>query len=203
MSNLLIQRHKDITKCKWYLTNYTKTSPLKETTREQCMGKIKGIKLYMVEDSTRMKNKKVFLSSNETKDSLTLYLAHQLSVNNTTTWCVMTATSMSVRTNYACDVMTGVSTQEEADTLRLMMYAWHRVASTGLWVHIYSQDTYVLLLVLRQVPLLGRNCTLFMATSECRCKVMLQPIYCQLGPERAAILISWHPLTWCDKTGHI
>ena len=91
------------------------------------------------------------------------------------------------QTNYACDVMTGVSTQEKADPLMILHAV--EMASTGFQVHIYSQDTDVLLLALCRVPLLG--------------KVMLQPIYDKLGPERPAALINWHALTGRDMTGHI
>jgi hypothetical protein len=42
-----------------------------------------------------------------------------------------------------------------------------------------------------------------MGTKERRRKVLLQPIYDQLGPEKAAALINWHALTGCDTTGHI
>src|SRR5437867_10538582 len=58
--------------------NWTKVNSLKEGTRERRRGKSKGIRSYVVEDSTVIRDKDVFLSSNSTKDSLTLYLAQQL-----------------------------------------------------------------------------------------------------------------------------
>ena len=50
---------------------------------------------------------------------------------------------------HECETMTGVSTQEEEDTLMI------QVASNGMNVHIYPQDTDVLLLALRRTPLPG------------------------------------------------
>jgi len=49
----------------------------------------------------------------------------------------MTATGQGVMTNYECEIITGVSTQEEADNL--MIYHAVEVASNGVNVHIYSQ----------------------------------------------------------------
>jgi len=77
------------------------------------------------------------------------------------------------------------------------------VARSGFVVHIYSQDTDVLLLALRTVPELGSKAALIIGSGE-RChKVMLKPIYEKFGPEKSAALINWHSLTACDTTGHI
>jgi hypothetical protein len=179
--------------------NYTKKESLKEQTRERRKGKVKGTKSYIVQDSTGIKDKKMFLASSSTKDSLTLYLSHQLIRYSNVK--VMTATRQEVMTNYECETMTSVSTQEEADTL--MIYHAVEVAGNGMNVHIYSQDTDVLLLALRRTPLLGNHSALIMGTSERRRKVFLQPIYDKLGPEKSAALINWHALTGCDTTGHI
>ena len=97
--------------------------------------------------------------------------------------------------------MPGVSTQEEADTL--MIHHPVEVASNGMNVHIYSQDTDVLLLALLRTPLLGDCSAVIMSTSERRRKVFLHPIYDTLGPEKSGALINWHALTGCDTTGHI
>jgi len=93
----------------------------------------------------------------------------------------MTATCQSVTTNFECLTTTGVSTQEEADTI----------------------DTDVLLLALRRVPELGSKVALIMGSGERHHKVMLKPIYEKLGPEKSAALINWHSLTGCNTTGHI
>ena len=179
--------------------NYTKKASLKEQTRERRKGKVKGTRSYIVQDSTGIKDKKMFLASSSTKDSLTIYLSHQLIHYSTIK--VMTATRQEVMTNYDVEPMAGVSTQEEADTL--MMYHAVEASRNRMNVHIYSQDTDVLLLALRRTPLLGNNSALIMGTSERRHKVFLQPIYDKLGPEKSAALVNWHALTGCDTTGHI
>ena len=72
---------------------------------------------YIVKDSTAIKDKTMFLASSSTKDSLTLNLSRQLIRYSTIK--VMTATRQEVMTNYECERMTGVSTQEEPDTLMI------------------------------------------------------------------------------------
>jgi hypothetical protein len=134
----------------------------------QRQGKIHQI---IVQDSTRIKDKKTFLATNDTKDSLTLYLAQKLAYTSTLRH-MMTATRLSAMTNCECHIPTDVSTQEEADTLMIL----HAVEATtaGCRADIYSQDTDVLLLAFRRVPQLG-GCALIMGTGERRQKVELQP----------------------------
>lgn len=139
----------------------------------------------------------MFLADNATKDSRTLYLAQQLIEKSTAN--MVTVTRKSVMVNYDCQVTTGISTQEEADTL--MIFHAVEVAGSGATVHVYRQDTDVLL-ALRRVSL-GRNSALIMGTGDRRCKVLLQSIYDTLGPMKAAALINWHALTECDTNGHI
>jgi hypothetical protein len=180
--------------------NYSNVSSLKEGTRERRRGKSKRTRSYIVEDSTSITDKVTFLASNDTKDSLTLYLAQQL-INESTAENLVTVTRRNVMTNSESHVSTGVSTQEEADTLMILHAV--EVAGKGLDVHIYSQDTDVLLLALRRVPKLGTKPAVIMGTREHRRKVMLKPIYDKLGPDKASALINWHALTGCDTTGHI
>ena len=69
----------------------------------------------------------------------------------------MTATRLSVMTNYYDNLyITGVSAQEEAATL-MVLHAVDVATSIQDVVHIYSQDTDVLLLALRRVPQLGKK----------------------------------------------
>ena len=77
------------------------------------------------------------------------------------------------------------------------------VAKTGFIVHLYSPDTDVLLLALRRVPQLSTNPAVIMGTGERRHRVMLRPMYDQLGADKPSALINWHALTGCDTTGHI
>ena len=179
--------------------NNTKVCSLKEATREQRRGKLKETRSYKVEDSTQIRDKFMFLASNTTKDSLTLYLAQQLIDKSTMN--MVTVTCKNVMVNYDCLVSTGVSTQEEVDTFMIIHAV--EVAAAGAIAHIYTQDTDVLLLALSRMPQLGRNSALIMGTGDRRRTVQLQPIYDALGPSKAAALINWHALTGCDTTGHI
>ena len=77
------------------------------------------------------------------------------------------------------------------------------VAAAGATVHIYTQDTDVLLLDLRRMPQLGINSALIMGTGDRHRTIQLQPIYDALGSSKAAALINWHAITGCDTTGHI
>ena len=101
---------------------------------------------------------------------------------------------------HECETMTGVSTQEEADTL--MIYHAVEDASSGMNVHIYPQDTSVLFLALRTTQLLGDRSAAIMGTTEIRRKVFIHPIYDKLGPGKSGVLINWHALTDSDTTGH-
>ena len=109
--------------------------------------------------------------------------------------------NMTTATNYESRLTVEASSHEEADTVIIM----HAVdaADAGFGVHIYSQDTNVLLLALRRVSQVGSSVALIMGTGERRHKVMFQPIYDELGPQKAVALINWHVLTGCDTTGHI
>ena len=102
---------------------------------------------------------------------------------------------------HGCETMTGVSTHEEADTL--VIHHAVEIASNGMNVHIYPQDTDVLSLALRRTPLLGDCSAVIMGTTERRRNVFIYPIYDTLGSEKSRVLINWHSLTGSDTTGHI
>ena len=106
---------------------------------------------------------------------------------------------------HECETMTSVSTQEEADTLSIHHAV--EVASNGMNVHIYPQDTDVLFLALPTTPLLGDRSAAIIGTIERRHTIFLQPtptcIYEKLGPEKSGALINGHALTGSDTTGHI
>ena len=160
--NLIDSKGRGYDQVRVIFDNYTKVSSMKEGTRERRRGKVKAIRSYIVEDSTAINDKSLFLSSNATKDSLTLYLAQQL-INQSSIQKLVTVTRSSVMKNSDVYVSTGVSTQEEADTIMVLHAV--EVARSRLDVHIYSQDTDVLLLTLRRVPILGKQAALIMGTS--------------------------------------
>ena len=178
--------------------NYTKVPSLKEGTRQPCRGEIKGTRLYIVGSSTHIRDKRTFLTSNNTKDSHTLYLAEQL-MGTSISAKLMTTAHQSVTTNIECLTTTGVRTQEEADTMMILHAA--EVASSGFVVHnahIFTRHTCAPLGSLQ-----GARTWQQSSSGECRHKVMLKPISEKLGPEKCAALINWHSLTGCDTTGHI
>ena len=112
---------------------------------------------------------------------------------------ISTATHQAVLSNFQEVVSPGVSSQEEADTL-MILHATES-AKDGSVVHIYSQDTDVLILALRRVPLLGRSPAMVMGTCDRGRIIPLLPIYDALG--EAKVLCKWHAVTGCDTTGHI
>ena len=101
----------------------------------------------------------------------------------------------------ACETMTGVSKQEEADNL-IIRHAVE-VASNEMDVHIYPRDTDMLFSALRRTSLLDNRSAAIMGTTERRRKVFMQPMYDKLGPEKSGALINWHALTGSNTTGHI
>ena len=179
--------------------NYTKEASMKAHTRERRKGKLRVTKSYIVQASTGIKDKNTFLASSSTDDSLTLYLSYQLIRFTAVT--VITATRQEVMTNYECEAMTSVSTQEEAGTL--MIHHAVEVASNGMNVHIIFTR---------------HGCAGFGATKNATSRrpfcdnhgqernttQSLPTAYCdKLGLDKSGVLINWHALTCCDTTGHV
>ena len=96
---------------------------------------------------------------------------------------------------------TGVSTQEEADTLIILHAA--KMSKAGKNVHIMTQNTNVMVLALRRPTVLDLQTTMLMGTGDNRRKTLLKPIYVRLGTSKAAALPRSHCLTGCDTCGHI
>eukprot|EP00112_Aurelia_sp_Birch-Aquarium-sp1_P013562 Seg2881.2 transcript_id=Seg2881.2/GoldUCD/mRNA.D3Y31 product="hypothetical protein" protein_id=Seg2881.2/GoldUCD/D3Y31 len=179
--------------------NYSVENSMKGATRERRRGSTSIVKVYKVDDNTKIKSIKQFLASSVTKDSLTLYLSHVLIEHADAH--IITATHLAVMSNCQEVVSPGVSSQEEADTL--MIFHATESAKDGSAVHIYSQDADVLLLALRRVPLLGRSPAMVMGTCDRRRIIPLVPIYDAIGEAKTKALCKWHALTGCDTTGHI
>ena len=98
---------------------------------------------------------------------------------------------------------TGVSTQEEADTL-IMLHA-AEISKAGKNVHIITQDTMLCSLLFEDLQfVVFRQPFLWeQVTTEEKEKKMLKPIYERLGTSKAAVLPGFHYLTGCDTCGHI
>lgn len=166
--------------------DYSQTS-MKDATRERRTGGKSLSQGYKVKDDTPIKDFTMFLTSKQTKDNLTLYLAQKV-VN-------LCRVPVAVHTRKGAILSTAGSTanlicitssQEEADTL-LILYGV-AVNRAGHDVHIYASDADVLILALHQTPVLGPKTVMIMGTAEHRRKVKLKPIYDMLGPQRAAAL---------------
>ena len=86
---------------------------------------------------------------------------------------------------------TGVSTQEEADTLIILHAA--EISAAGKKVHIMTKDTYdVMVLALQRLTVLGPQIPMLIGTGDKRRKVSLKPIYDRLGTSKAAALPGFH-----------
>ncbi len=178
--------------------NYSINNSLKDRTRDRRTAGKTQDKGYKVDDTTRIKDFKSFLSTKETKANLVLYLAQKA-----VQLCIVPITTHTEKGVFSSqpNMVNIPSTQEEADTL-LILYAV-AVSRQGNTVHIYSCDTDVLVLALRRVPDLKPNSVIIMGTGDRRRQIKLKPIYVALGAERAAALPGFHALTGSDTTGHI
>ena len=142
--------------------NYSVENSMKDATRERRRGSKSIVKVYKVDYNTKIKSMKQFLASFVTKDLLTLYLS-QVLIEHADAH-IITATHQAVMCNCQEVVSPGVSSQEEDDTLMILLAT--ESVKDGSVVHIYSQHTDVLLLALRRVPLLGRSPAMLMGTSD-------------------------------------
>ena len=96
---------------------------------------------------------------------------------------------------------TGVSTQEEADTLTILHA--EEISKTGKIVHIMTQDTDIMVLALQRHTVLGLQTTMLMGTGDNRRQNLMKLIHARLGTSKAAELPGFHCLTGCDTCGHI
>ena len=134
--------------------NYAVENSLKEKTRVKRSkhAKVHGCKIV---DSTPINDSTMFLASTETKDALTFYLADHLIKSCKSS--VVTVNRKSVQFNKEPPYSMEGSNQEEADTL-IMLYASElRLKEPNCRIHIYSQDTDVLVLALYHLHSLGPN----------------------------------------------
>ena len=99
---------------------------------------------------------------------------------------------------------TGVSTQEEADTL-IMHVTCNRDLYSWKECTYHNPRHYVMVLALRRLTVRGLQTTILMGTgvNDRKRKILLKPIYVRLGTSKAAVLPGLHSLTGCDTCGHI
>ena len=195
-----INNHKRVKVCRVIFDNYGRENSIKDIIRRCKLGVLhSSTRAYNVDDICSIHGSKLFLANNETKNSLTFYLTNkvlQLKIP------VVTVTRLHVKSNMNnVQPSTGVSTQEEADTLIILHAA--EISKAGENVHITTQDTYVMVLALRRLTVLGLQTTVLMGTGDNRRTILLKPIYVRLGTSKAAALPGSHCLTGCDTCGHI
>ena len=107
--------------CHVIFDNHGRENLIKDIIRRRKLGVQQSSAIaYIVDDTTPIHDSKLFLANNEIKDSLTFYLANkvlQLKIP------VVTVTRLHVKINMNnVQPSTGVSTQNEADTL-IMLHA--------------------------------------------------------------------------------
>lgn len=148
--------------------------------------------------STRIEDFKLFLSTQETKANLVLYLAQK-----TAQLCkvpIIMHAHKGILSSHL-NMLSIPSTQEEADTL-LILYAV-AVSRQGNSVDIYSSDTDVLVLAQCRTPDLHPDSDIIMGTGDRQLNIKLKPIYDAQGAEKVAALPGFHALTGSDTTGYI
>ena len=148
--------------------NYSVETSLKYATRKRCTDGKSVHKGYKVEDSTRIKYFGIFLSSTVTKNNLTLYLAQNAIKYSKSLIVTMTheqfLKSPQDNTINEIDIVETLSTHKEADTK--IIFVASEVHKSGMNVHIYSQDTDVLVLILSVLPHLGEDTVLILGHGE-------------------------------------
>ena len=122
--------------CHVIFDNYGRENFIKDIIRHRKLGvQQSSVIAYIVDDTTPIHDSKLFLANNETKDSLTFYLENkvlQLKIP------VFTVTCLHVKSNMNnVQPSTGVSTQDEADTL-IMLHA-AEISKAGKNVHIMTK----------------------------------------------------------------
>lgn len=177
-------------------------SSLKETTRKRRTGgKVWRGTEYKVDMNTRIKDLNKFLSSTKTKELLTIFLAHEVIVHCTGDVTTVTSKGVECNTSSNGSASTAECKHDEADTL--LIYYASEARKLGLTIHIYSQDTDVLVLAIYNISVLGDDAAMIMGTGENRHLVKLLPIYLALGEERSAALLGFHAISGSDTTGRI
>ena len=125
---------------------------LKDATHQLRTGGKVVYKGYNVEDDTKIHDiSHLFLSSTTTKDNLVSYLANLLEINASIPVVMMTRSAE--LTSQLHDIISDNSSHEGAYTK--MMFMASLIARSELTVQIYSPETYVFVLALSMLHILG------------------------------------------------
>ena len=127
--------------------NYDRSDSLKDFLRHGVKSKISSGGAFHIEDSTPIQNSNNFLKNNDTKDTLTIYLADKtLEIDMP----VFTVTGLDVKTNVdGYHHSTKVSSQPEADTL-MILHALE-LSSIRIFFHFLTQDTDIVVWLLEDI----------------------------------------------------
>jgi hypothetical protein len=180
---------------------YNLTNSLKTATRERRLGGHRET-VYHIKDSMSLSKvtAKQLLSSNQTKDELTVYLANKALTyfHDKKETLIVTAREHVASNNLNVEHLT--SSQEEADT-RMILHAIDATDRGATSIQIYSPDTDVLVLALCWYPYLGKNTTIVTGTGTKHRTISLSPIHQSLGPDKASALPGFHAFSGADQTG--
>lgn len=198
-TSLIRTRSEDYSEVYIMFDDYSKKDSVKDQTRLLRTAGQAHYPGHKVDDVTKVKDIKKFLSSKQTKLHLVPYLAQK--VVQSCSKPVTVQTPKAVVTSETADALNLNCSHEEADTLLVLYGA--ELYKAGKVVHIYSSDTDVLVLCLRRAEELGPDAAMIMGTGEKRRCILVKPLFDCLGPNKSAALPGFHAITGCDTTGHI
>ena len=198
-TNRLLVKYNDLQELHIIFDRYDVPSSLKSATRVKRQGGHAPI-YYRITDSTHIAKvpMKKLLAHSKTKGELTTFLAKNVK-DNANGRQVVVAWGTECEATHR-DVRHLRSTQEEADT-KIILHALDASAQGATQLSIYSPDTDVLVLALRQYPDLCSNSCFVTGTDSSRRAINLKSIADALGPTKTAALPAFHALTGADVTG--
>ena len=175
-----------------------KDDSLKNTTREKRQQGRAPVQ-YEVSDDTKLRHipMKQFLSHNQTKADLTIYLANKIiSYSEHLSKLIIVSAGGQTRSNG--HIIFDENNHDEADTLMInqaLLVAQRSPPDCQLTV--FSPDTDVLVLLIANYNLLPSNTSISMLSAI----IEIKPLWVQLGEDKAKALPALHAFSGCDNTG--
>jgi len=170
---------------------------LKNRTRQKRQKGTDSVQ-YQVRDTTSIRHITLsqFLSHDQTKADLTEYLAEKtLDYNKDSPKLIITSAAGHTRSNRDVGPFPD-NNHEEADTLMICLSATER-NPVDAQMTFFSPDTDVLVLIIANYDRLPKNTSISMASSV----QQIEPLWADLGPNRAQALPGLHALSGADNTG--
>ena len=146
---------------------------------------------YKITDSTNISNttKEKYLSHNQPKAELTVYLAEKARHYDQTKTVVVAAEKNCTSNRLNVDHVK--SSHEEADT-KSILHALDASAKGASMLSIQSPDTYVFVLAIRRFPKLCNKTEFITGVGSTKRRIVLLPVYKALGSETADALPEFH-----------